>query len=178
MHSYPNTIQVKYQPSITPQSQSWKLSGCNSVGWRIVGGVLLSASLFTLGCGNDQLPAQSGATASDVKQQTGEALDAGARLAQQEKNEFLKASRQEMDEMKAELDALKREANAARGPAKEKLDQQVHELEEKWNAADAKVAALRAESAEAWAEMKQQVLAALADLKESYQEVRREMTKG
>jgi hypothetical protein len=39
------------------------------------------------------------------------------------------------------------------------------------------VAALRAQSAEAWADMKQQVLAALADLKASYQEVRRDMAE-
>jgi hypothetical protein len=117
-------------------------------------------------------------SADDVKKETGEALDTAAQFAQQEKAEFLLATREEMDEIKADLAALKRDAAAAQGAAKQKLERQVAELEEKWNAADAMVAALRAESAEAWADMKQQVLAALADLKASYQEVRRDMAQG
>ena len=79
--------------------------------------------------------------------------------------------------MKAELEALKREADSAQGAAREKLQRQVQLLDEKWNAAEAKLAALRAQSEQTWAAMQEQVLVALADLKESYRELRRELAQ-
>ncbi len=164
--------------SIGRQRECDGLSHRRRYGLRIVCAALLGASLLALGCGEQQSPPQTSMSADDVKKETGEALDAAAQLAQQEKDEFLLATREEMDEIKADVATLKQEAAAAQGEAKQKLERQVAELEEKWNAADAMVAALRAESAEAWADMKQQVLAALADLKASYQEVRRDMAEG
>jgi hypothetical protein len=144
---------------------------------RLLGGTLLGATLFALGCGSDQPPAAGGTAGSDVTQQAEQGLDSSTRLAQQEKNDFVRATQQEMDEIKTDLDALKQKADSAQGAAKDKLDDQVRALEEKWNAADAKLAALRAEGVDTWADMKQQVLAALTDLKASYQEMRRHMTQ-
>jgi hypothetical protein len=137
---------------------------------------LLAAALFSAGCG-EQAPSER-VTANDVKQQTAEALAGAAQLAQQEKNDFQRAVQEELDEMKVELDALRRETDAAQGKARQELQQQVQLLEEKWSVAEAKLAALRTQSAQAWAAMEEQVLVALADLKESYQELRRQMMQG
>lgn len=147
-----------------------------SVRLRVAGAALLGAALLGVGCG-EQTPSESRVSANDVRQQTEEALDVTAQLAQQEKNDFQQAAQQELDDLKAELDALKREAESAQGAAKQTLQKQVQLLEEKWRAAEATLTALRAESAETWAGMKEQVLAALADLKQSYRELRREMTQ-
>jgi hypothetical protein len=147
-----------------------------SAGLRVAGVALLGAALLAAGCG-EQTPSESRMSANDVRQQTEEALDATAQLAQQEKNDFQQAAQRELDDIRAELDALKREAESATGAAKQTLQQQVQLLEEKWHAAEAKLTALRVESAETWAGMKEQVLAALADLKQTYQEVRRELTQ-
>ncbi len=146
-----------------------------SVGFAIVAGGLLGAALLSAGCGEQGPPER--VSASDVKRQTGEALDAAAQLAQQERNDFQRAAQEELEEMKAELDTLKREADSAQGAARQKLQRQVHLLEEKWSVAEAKLAALRAESQQAWAAMQEQVQVALVDLKESYQEIRREMAQ-
>jgi len=152
--------------------------GLDSVRLALVGAALLIA-----GCGEQWPSEQVGANdvrqqSGDVRQQTGEELDAAAQLAQQERIDFQRAAQEELDELKAELDALKREADSADGAAREKLQREVQLLEEKWNVAEAKLAALRAEGAQAWAAMQQQVLIALADLKESYQELRRELAQG
>jgi chromosome segregation ATPase len=172
-----STPTIIHEQSQVPTRGFLDSAGWNGVGLRLFGAALLGASLLAVGCDNTQTPTESAVTTEDVAKETGEAADTVARLAEQERNEFLQASRLEMEEIKADLEALKREAAAAQGEAKQKLDRQVAELEEKWNAADAKVAALRAETSEAWTEMKQEVLAALTDLKASYQEVRREMMR-
>jgi gas vesicle protein len=146
------------------------------VGLRVAGAALLGAALLAVGCG-EQTPSEGRVSANDLKQQTEEALDVTAQLAQQEKNDFQQAAQQELDDIKAELDALKHEAQSARGAAKQALQKQVQLLEEKWRAAEATLTALRMESAQTWAGMKEQVLAALADLRQSYQELRREMAQ-
>ena len=69
------------------------------------------------------------------------------------------------------------EADSAQGAARQKLQGQVRLLEEKWSVAEAKLAALRAQTAQAWAAMQEQVVVALVDLKQSYQEIRREMAQ-
>jgi len=147
-----------------------------SVGLRVAGVALLGAAWLAVGCG-EQTASESRVSADDVKQQTEEALDITAQLAQQEKNDFQQAAQRELDDIRAALDALKREAESAQGAAKQTLQKQVQLLEDKWRAAEATLTALRAESAETWAGMKEQVLAALADLKQSYQQLRREMTQ-
>jgi hypothetical protein len=147
-----------------------------SAGLRVAGVALLGAALLAVGCG-EQTPNESRVSADDVKQQTEEALDTTAQLAQQEKDDFQQAAQRELDDIRAEMDALKREAESAQGAAKQTLQKQVQLLDEKWHAAEAKLAALRAESAQTWAGMKEQVLAALADLRQTYQELRRELTQ-
>jgi hypothetical protein len=146
------------------------------VGLRVAGAALLGAALLAAGCG-ERTSSESRVSANDVKQQAEEALDVTAQLAQQEKNDFQQAAQQELDQIKAELEALKRDAESAQGATKQRLQQQLQLLEKKWRAAEAELSALRAESARTWADMKEQVLAALADLKQSYQELRREMTQ-
>ena len=158
------------------QPRRSQLLGRPVAGRFTLGAALLAATLLSAGCG-DQAPPER-VTSNDVKQQTGAALDAAAQLAQQEKNDFQRAAQEELDEMKAELDALRREADAAHGAARQELQQQVRLLEEKWSVAEAKLAALRTQSAQAWAAMQEQVLVALTDLKESYQELRRQMMQG
>jgi DNA anti-recombination protein RmuC len=166
---------MEYQHSTGAHGPPPGSSGWSDIARRIGGSALLVAALFALGCGNDQPPPRADATASDAKQPAGEAPAAAARIAQQEKSEFLQATQQEMEQIKLDLAALKRDAELSHGAAKQKLERQVRDLEEKWDALEAQVAALREQSAETWTDMRQQVLAALADLKQSYLEVRRAM---
>jgi DNA repair exonuclease SbcCD ATPase subunit len=175
MLSLATRIWMQREPSTTSRSEIAGRREGTSFGLRVAGAALLGASLLAVGCGQ-QTPPEERVTVNDVKQQTGEVLDSAAQLAQ-ERSDFQQATQQELDEIKTELEALKREADSAQGAARQKLQRQVQELEEKWNTADAKLAALRAEGAQAWAAMKEQVLAALTDLKQSYQEVRRDMTQ-
>jgi hypothetical protein len=146
------------------------------VALRAAGAALLGATLLAIGCG-EQTSSESRVSANDAKQEAEEALDVTAQLAQQEKNDFQQAAQEELDQIKAELEALKRDAESAQGAVKQNLQQQVQLLEEKWRAVDAKLSALRAESARTWVDMREQVLAALADLRQSYQDLRREMTQ-
>jgi len=165
------------QPPTSASSSHRRAFATHTGIWRAASGVLLAASLFALGCNEAQTP-QSGVTAGDVEKETGEALDVTAQLAKQERDEFIRATEQELAQLKSDLEALKQQAQAAQGKAKTRLDQQVSVLEEKWHAANAKMSALREKSAEAWQDLKLEVLAAVADLKESYQEVRRAMSQG
>ena len=177
MHSLPTRLLSRHGQSARRPCAGNGSSAAAAAGLRLIGGAMLGATLFALGCGNDQSPADGGAAGNEVRPNAGQALDSATQLAQQEKNDFVRATQQEMDEIKADLDSLKQKADSAQGAAKDKLDSQVRALEEKWNAADAKLAALRAEGVDTWGDMRQQVLAALSDLKASYQEVRRQMTQ-
>ena len=158
MFSLATKIRMQRAPSTNSRSEVVEVAERRegtSLGLRMAGAALVGASLLALGCGQ-QTPPEERVTASDVKQQTGTAVDSAAQLAEQERSDFQKATQQELDEIKVELEGLKREAGAAQGATKQKLQQQVQELEEKWNTADAKLAALRAEGAQAWAAMKEQ----------------------
>lgn len=143
-----------------------------------VSSVLLAATLFALGCSDEQATSQGGVSAADVKSETAQALDTAGNFAQQQKEEFLRATAQEMDRLKTDLDELGRESQSASDETREKLAQQVHALEEKWNAADAKMAALRSQTGEGFDALKQELVAAVTDLRESYQEVRRSLSQG
>jgi len=168
-----NTAQL----STSSESGHQAASAFASAGWRTAFVLLAGAALLAAGCTQEQSP-QGAVTPGEVQQEAAEATDAAARLAQQEKNEFLRAAEQEMSRLKSDLEVLKQQAQAARGKTRVTLDAQIALLEEKWNAAQAKVEALRAQSAEAWQDMKQEVVAALTDLRESYQEVRRSLSQG
>ena len=58
----------------------------------MVAAALLAAALLSSGCGEQAPPER--VTANDVKQQTGEALDAAAQLARQERNDFQRAAQE------------------------------------------------------------------------------------
>lgn len=110
----------------------------------------LGASLAAFACGEQPPREKTEVTAANVHKEAGEAADSTARHVEQEKDQFVGAAQQEIDQFQRQLASLKSQAQAASGEAKVALTAKVAELEGQWRTAAAKLAELKAAGAANW----------------------------
>lgn len=123
-----------------------------------------------LGWGGQAVAAQKKAdvSAADVKKETKEALGAAKELTVQQKDEFKKKMRDELDRMQKEIDRLAFKTNQAKKEAQADLDKAVKELQKKKDATAKKLQELESASGKAWDDLKSGLNASVDDLEKSY----------
>lgn len=87
--------------------------------------------------------------------------------AAMEREEFIRQAQQEVDALRVKLSDIKARAIAAKGQAKEKLEQQVLALEQEQKVVEEKLANMKTEIGEKWKELKTGVSAAIEQFKQS-----------
>lgn len=100
-------------------------------------------------------------SADDVKKETGEAVDATKRYANEKKEEFQARIDAKLKALSADVTRLKDEAKAK---AKDNYDATAKDLDAKQKKADAKAAELSKAGSKAWASLKGGVESAVDDL--------------
>jgi len=101
-------------------------------------------------------------TAGDVKKETGEAVDATKRYANEKKEEF-------EARMEARLKALKDEMVALKDKTKDKADATAKDLDARAKKADARFAEVKKASGNAWSKLKGGVESAVDELDKGVQ---------
>lgn len=115
-------------------------------------------------------PTKAGST--DVRKGAGEAVDAVAAKAKQERDEFVTKAQKEMTELKKNLAELKQKAEKLSGKAKARMDKQIREMEPELKAAEQKLADLKSATSEKWEELKAGISSTIGRLKHSLQETK------
>jgi hypothetical protein len=151
------------------------------IGWLrgLVCAGVVSAALLDAGCGERDTasPPTPKVATNDVRHEAKQVPDSAGQPPAREQDEFVAASRREMDELRAEIALLRERAENATGVAREELRQELDEMEAKWRDADVSLERLRTESGEAWREMKRGFGEAMAELKESYRKAKEELER-
>ena len=111
---------------------------------------------------------QSGASAQDVKRETKEALQATKQYTVQQKREFEKKTREELDRMEKQIEHLKSKAGQAKKETKTELHQLVGDVEAKRQAAGKKLKELQSASGKAWNDVRSGVSASMDELEKTY----------
>jgi hypothetical protein len=145
--------------------------------WLVCAGVITAA--LSAGCGQRDTvtPPTPKVSATDVGHDTKGVPDSAGQRAAPEKDEFVAASRREMDELRTEITQLRERADSATGVAREELRQEIYEMDAKWRDADASLERLRTENSEAWRNMKKGFGEAVAELRQSYRKAREELDR-
>lgn len=102
-------------------------------------------------------------TGEDVRREAGEAVDATAAWADQEKDKFVATSREKLDELKARWSSWSEDAG-------EKTDEVKADLNKRYEQAAAKLEEVKESSGGAWAEMRDGFVAAYEDLEAATRE--------
>lgn len=97
--------------------------------------------------------------------------------AKQMRDEFASKMQQDMDELNAKLAELRTRALTLTGKAREKIDQQIHRLEQEQKTAAQKFDALKSATGEQWNAMKSGVADAVEHFKQSVKKAREENKK-
>jgi capsule polysaccharide export protein KpsE/RkpR len=113
-----------------------------------------------------------GKAPADIWKETGEAVDAVAAKARQERDEFVDKAQKEMAELNKKMAELRMKAKELGGEGKAKLDRQIRNLEPELKAAEQKLADLKSVTGEKWKELKAGVSGAIDRLKQSLQKDR------
>jgi chromosome segregation ATPase len=111
---------------------------------------------------------KSGVSAEDVKKETKEALGAAKELTVQQKEEFQKKMRDELDRIQREIDRLVFKANQAKKETRAELDKAIGELQKKKDATAKKLQDLESASGKAWGDLKSGLNASMEELEKSY----------
>jgi hypothetical protein len=134
--------------------------------------LLLIAIVVGLGLGWDGLAVagqkKADVSAEDVKKETKEALGAAKELTVQQKEEFQKKMRAELDRMQKEIDRLAFKTNQAKIETQAELDKAVKELQKKKDATAKKLQDLESASGKAWGDLKSGLNASMEELEKSY----------
>ncbi len=148
---------------------------------------LLSAAVlsmvFLLACGDQQEPESSApqVSASEVKEEVKEAVEAAGAYTEQKKDEYLQALDTKMNEWQEQIADLRAQAEAKADElsqeGKEALDQQIETLQAKQQAAAEKFAEFKASGAEAWDELKAGMDSALDDLSQAFNDAQSQLSE-
>lgn len=136
---------------------------------RLILPILLGLSLTVSAAEKPGNGATAKTGSADVKEEVGEAVDAVAAKARQERDEFVAKAEKEMAELKSNLAKLKTKAEKLSGKAKARMDRQIREMEPELKAAEQKLADLKSASREKWHELKTGISGAIDRLKHAMQ---------
>lgn len=114
--------------------------------------------------------AKSDSSAQDVKRETKEALQATKQYTVQQKRDFEKKTREELDRMEKQIDHLKSKAGQAKKETQAELHQLIGDMEEKRQAAAKKLKELQSASGKAWNDVRSGVSASVDELEKTYKQ--------
>jgi len=117
---------------------------------------------------NVKAETKSGVSAQDVKKETKEALETTKEFTAQQKAEFQKKMRAELDRMQKRIDHLTAKAHQAKKEAQADLNEAIAELQMQKDATGKKLHELESASEKAWGDLKSGMSAAMEDLEKSY----------
>ncbi len=109
-------------------------------------------------------------TGEDVQRETGEAVRTAATFMDQEKDQFVAASQEKLDALKARWSSWKADADVKADEAKAKLNEQYAQT-------SAKLGELKDSSGEAWGDMKAGFVEAYQDLEAATKEAAQKFNK-
>jgi TolA-binding protein len=136
---------------------------------RLLLPVLLGLALTASAAEKSEEGAPPKADSSDVRKEVGEAVDAVAAKARQERDEFVVKAQKEMAELNKKMAELRKKAKKLGGEAKARLDRQIREMEPERKAAEQKLADLKSATEEKWEELKTGVSSAIDRLTQAMQ---------
>ncbi|MCC6140852.1 MAG: hypothetical protein IT389_09600 [Nitrospira sp.] len=113
-------------------------------------------------------PVTPGAIAKEAR----ETVEATVQYTAQEKEAFQRKAQEKLTEMQKRMAALQARADKASASARAELQQSIHELEVKKEAARKQLDGLASATDEKWNEMKTGAHAAMEELNQSYQRLR------
>jgi TolA-binding protein len=138
--------------------------------------LLLIAVVVVLGFGWDgqamAAETKPGVSAEDVKKDTKEALETTKEYTVQQKEEFQKKMRAQLDRMQKRIDQLTAKANRAKTDAQAELKKATAELQEQKDAAGKKLKELESATGKAWSDLKSGLNATVEELEKSYKRAR------
>jgi chromosome segregation ATPase len=114
---------------------------------------------------------ETGVSATDVKQEAGEALDAAKTYAAQRKEEYQKKMEARLKELDEQLDKIRADAQESTEEARAALDKRIEELETQRDAARKKLDEIRKTSAEKWENLKSEMDAVMNNLEEKIEKI-------
>lgn len=115
---------------------------------------------------------KSGVSAQDVKKETKEALGAAKELTVQQKEEFQKKMRDELDRMQKEIDRLAFKTNQAKKETQAELDKVIKALQQQKDATARKLQKMESASGKAWDDLKSGLNASMGELEKSYEKAK------
>ena len=109
-------------------------------------------------------------TTDRVIRDTKEAVEATKQYTLQQKETFRKAVQAELAEMQVKIAELQKKTNAASAEARTEMQKALQELEHKKDEAGKQLEEVNASTSSAWSKLKDNMNAAVEDLKKSYKE--------
>ena len=109
-------------------------------------------------------------TTDKVVRETKEAAESTKQYTLQQKETFQKAVQAELAEMQVKIAELQKKTNAASAEARTEMQKALQELEHKKDEAGKQLAEVNASTSSAWSKLKDNMNAAVEDLKKSYKE--------
>lgn len=112
--------------------------------------------------------------AGEVKQQAREAAGAVENAAKKEKDQFVAAVENDVQETKAKISDRKSKITNATGKAKTVMERQITALEEELRVAEQKLTDLKSATVEKWKDLQRGMSTAIDHLKQSVQKAQKE----
>lgn len=109
-----------------------------------------------------------------AKKEVGEAADASAEALRQQREEYRKKINTDLERLDDQLKTWKEKANQAKGDARVRMQKQVADLEVKRDKLRERVKDLKADSKNAWEEMKTGIDKAATDLQGAFDKAKDE----
>jgi hypothetical protein len=139
---------------------------------RLVFGGIVALLMLLVGL---SVQANTKVTATEVKKETVEAVEAAGAYADEKKEEFTKRMKSNIDELDREMDDLKRETETASNEAKATANKRILEIQKKRDALVKKYEAVEKSSEKAWKKMKTGLEKAWGEVKSAYSEAKTEL---
>jgi hypothetical protein len=139
---------------------------------RLVFGGIVALLMLLVGL---SVQANTKVTATEVKKETVEAVEAAGAYADEKKEEFTKRMKSNIDELDREMDDLKKETETASNEAKATANKRILEIQKKRDALVKKYEAVEKSSEKAWKKMKTGLEKAWGEVKSAYSEAKTEL---
>lgn len=139
---------------------------------RLVFGGVVALLMLLIGL---TVQAENKVTATEVKKETVEAVEAAGAYADEKKEEFTKRMKSNIDDLDREMNDLKKETETASKEAKATAEKRLVEIQKKRDALVKKYEALEKSSDKAWKKMKTGLEKAWGEVKSAYSDAKTEL---